>query len=40
MEKKKMKIVEKIIEVVKNRGDAAVKYYTRKFDKVEPNMIL
>ena len=40
MEKKKMKIVEKIIEVVKNRGDAAVKYYTRKFDKIEIDRFL
>lgn len=34
MEKKKMKIVNKIIEDVKNKGDVAVKYYTKKFDKI------
>ena len=30
-----MKIVNKIIDDVKNKGDAAVKYYTKKFDKIE-----
>ena len=30
-----MKIVKKIIEDVKNKGDDAVRYYTKKFDKIE-----
>src|SRR3989338_5388095 len=35
MEKKKMKIVNKIIEDVKSKGDIAVRYYTKKFDKID-----
>src|SRR3989344_9022050 len=33
MEKKKMKIVDKIIKDVRDKGDAAISYYTKKFDK-------
>ena len=44
MEKKKMKtvteIVNKIIDEVKNKGDAAIKYYTKKFDKVKLDKFL
>ncbi len=29
------KVVNKIIEDVKNNGDAAIRYYTRKFDKID-----
>ena len=32
-----MKIVNKIIEDVKNNGDAAIRYYTKKFDKISLN---
>src|SRR3989338_94965 len=39
METKKMKeinkVVDKIIEDVKSKGDDAVRYYTRKFDKID-----
>lgn len=33
METKKMNIVNKIVEDVKSKGDIAVRYYTKKFDK-------
>ncbi len=35
-----MKIVERIIEEVKNKGDTAIKYYTKKFDKIEIDTFL
>ena len=41
MEKEKMKeinkVVDKIIGDVKNNGDAAIRYYTKKFDKINLN---
>ncbi|MBI2654321.1 histidinol dehydrogenase [Candidatus Woesearchaeota archaeon] len=44
MEKEKMKeinkVVDKIIEDVKNNGDAAIRYYTNKFDKIGLNSFL
>ncbi len=35
-----MKIVNKIIEDVKNKADAAVRYYTKKFDKINLNSFI
>lgn len=40
METKKMKIVNKIIEEVKDNGDVAIRYYTKKFDKINLNSFL
>ena len=40
METKKMKIVNKIIGDVKNKGDNAVRYYTKNFDKINLNSFL
>ena len=34
------KVVNKIIEDVKNNGDAAIRYYTNKFDKIGLNSFL
>ena len=31
------KVVDKIIEDVKSKGDIAVRYYTKKFDKIDLN---
>lgn len=35
-----MKIIEKIIEDVKTRGDAAIEYYTKKFDNLSLNKFI